>query len=1168
MATDWFKAAILAAPETITGTWTVNTTMVFAHSTPFSVPVGSGTVANLSAAKWDGMPVATAVSAANQLVISNASSQAVWSGPTLGDLTVGSTTSITVNKIKGRTVNDSAIDTGYVLRATSGLQWEAAAPEFTDTLFKLTRSTGRVAQFDLQYLSDSTTYTYYMPPGASDNMLVTAGRANSLIFSGGVEVSFTSGDMLYANGANTLAALGITNSRVLTSSGGTPQWSTASTVLDLVGSTQGQILYRAAGAWAVLNPGTSGYFLKTQGAGANPEWAEVTATVSAPLTLTLDDATSNDYSTVLTLSHTTSGLPSNGLGTRLLYKMEDSGNNANDAAALDVAWTDVTDASEDADLSIKLARAGTLTEALKIQGSTGYITVGEWRATTIASTYLPATVAYTSSANTFTAAQVFSIASALTNTDTNLATFRHTTSGTAAAGLGLNLAFQLEDAAGNIDTAAKETVAWTDATSGSEDASWTLALARAGSVTDALVVNSLGQITTGEWQATAIAVAKGGTGATSAADARTNLGLVIGTNVQAYDAELAALAGLTSAADKLPYFTGSGTAALADFSAFARTLLDDANQAAAQSTLGIITDHGGLSGLSDDDHTQYSLADGTRSFTGAVTIARSDAGTNTALTGLTLRRNTTDTAAASLGVDIVLELEDAAGNTDTAARQRVAWSDATSASEDASWTLSLARAGSLTDAIVVNSSGQITTGEWQGTAVAVAKGGTGATDAATARTNLGLAIGTNVQAYDADLTTLAGLTKTKGNLIAADGSDWAALGVGTDGQVLTADSAQASGVKWADVSGGSAHNLLSATHSDTTAASVVRGDLVVGKTGPKWERLGIGAANRYLSSDGTDVAWGQVSLSAGVTGTLPIANGGTGSTTAAGARDNLGVGARTICGFRLTLETGVPVSSSDQTAKSTICFTPFTSNETWCYTSGAWTRITSDEISLALSGLTSGKNYDVFVYSSSGTLTLELSAAWTDDTTRADAISRLNGVWVKDADNSRRYVGTIRTTGTTTTEDSRSKRFVWNMYNRVRRNLYCTDSTDSWTYTTATWREANGSTTVGTSRVEIVQGLAEDEIQAISFAAASNGTACAASAGVGIDVSNANSAQVLYGRAGSFATPAVGIYRGVVSAGYHFLARLEISEATGTTFWQGDTNFSYLQTGMTVDVMA
>lgn len=87
---------------------------------------------------------------------------------------------------------------------------------------------------------------------------------------------------------------------------------------------------------------------------------------------------------------------------------------------------------------------------------------------------------------------------------------------------------------------------------------------------------------------TDLAITEGGTGASTAADARTNLGLAIGTDVQAYDAGLSSIAGLTTAADQLLYLTGADTYATSPLPSYSRDFLASGNSASdARTILGL-----------------------------------------------------------------------------------------------------------------------------------------------------------------------------------------------------------------------------------------------------------------------------------------------------------------------------------------------------------------------------------------------------------------------------------------------------------------------------------------------------------------------------------------------------------------------------------------------------
>ena len=83
-------------------------------------------------------------------------------------------------------------------------------------------------------------------------------------------------------------------------------------------------------------------------------------------------------------------------------------------------------------------------------------------------------------------------------------------------------------------------------------------------------------------------VANGGTEASDATTARTNLGLTIGTNVQAYDTTLQSISGLGTVADKIIYTTAIDTWAETALTAFGRSLIDDADATTARTTLELV----------------------------------------------------------------------------------------------------------------------------------------------------------------------------------------------------------------------------------------------------------------------------------------------------------------------------------------------------------------------------------------------------------------------------------------------------------------------------------------------------------------------------------------------------------------------------------------------------
>lgn len=250
-------------------------------------------------------------------------------------------------------------------------------------------------------------------------------------------------------------------------------------------------------------------------------------------------------------------------------------------------------------------------------------------------------------------------------------------------------------------------------------------------------------------------------------------------------------------------------------------------------------------------------------------------------------------------------------------------------------------------------------------------------------------------------------------------------------------------------------------------------------------------------------------------------------------------------GFRLSASSSSPVTTSD-TSSTSINLVPYKSNQIALYSSGAWSLYSSAAISLALS-TTAGDVYDVFA-SYNGSAVVLSTLAWTNTTTRATALGYQDGVLVLSTDSTKLYLGTIYCASANTVNDKAAQRHIWNYYHRVKRRLFCSDTTSSWTYSSTTFRAANNNTTDGVGRVSLIAGVSEDCLHAI----AAQQTTRPDYNSIGLDSTSTPSLSVFTDGPASTAEGSL-----VPAAGYHYLQRIEATANSGSSTFYGYTSPDY-----------
>lgn len=294
-------------------------------------------------------------------------------------------------------------------------------------------------------------------------------------------------------------------------------------------------------------------------------------------------------------------------------------------------------------------------------------------------------------------------------------------------------------------------------------------------------INTLGTITTGTWSGTLIAIDKGGTGATSAILARSNLGLVIGTNVLAPNASITPETKTKLSYDSKGLVISGSDATTADIAASpdrnyitdiqkgilfntSGTNSGDESSSSIKTKLGIIT----LSGSNTGDQTITLVGDITGSGTGTITSTLGNTGVSAGNYGSSnsIPTFTVDSKGRLIEAGTTSIIADAGILTGTTLNSTITGSNLTSV-------------------------GTISSGIWSGTSIAVVNGGTGLKSLSD--NNIIIGNGTNSVKFLAP-----GIS---GNILQSNGTSWVSSVLNASGVTSLANIGSSPNSKGATISG-------------------------------------------------------------------------------------------------------------------------------------------------------------------------------------------------------------------------------------------------------------------------------------------------------------------------------------------------------------------------------